>query len=88
MEAINCPEGTYTKKMDAKELSDCIKCPPGSYCEINAVTNVINIKTCVEGHYCAGGASSATGTGKCKIGHYCPTGTIFPIPCPPGFFCP
>lgn len=47
---------------------------------------------CLQGFFCQGGAtdpaplSSNTSlqNGPCPLGHYCPAGCIFPIPCPLG----
>lgn len=49
---------------------------------------------CSPGYFCDRGATDATprGTpvsplsGPCPLGHYCPEGTPFPIPCPAGTF--
>lgn len=46
---------------------------------------------CTAGHFCLSGAVSPTPedgvTGdRCHPGHYCPVGSSFPLPCPPGHF--
>ncbi|OQR95945.1 hypothetical protein THRCLA_22041 [Thraustotheca clavata] len=67
--------------------SDCserLPCPPGSYCRNNQV------QSCPPGVY---GNKSELSTphcsGLCPSGHYCPRGTIIPLPCgSPEVYCP
>lgn len=48
---------------------------------INSDSNTVygTVRKCVEG------AASGTGT-QCPAGHYCPTGSIVPVPCPIGTY--
>ena len=48
---------------------------------------------CTQGYYCSGGAITQNPTGEsygdvCPPGHYCPTGTHTPTPCPAGTYLP
>lgn len=42
-------------------------------------------------YYCTGGSEISTPTndhsgGLCPPGHYCPSGSVSPVPCPPGTY--
>ena len=84
-----CPDGTYRDKKRGKSSSDCFPCPPGKYCNTASGTDPRSSKSalpdCQDGFYCSGGASTQNQE-NCPAGHYCPTGTVFPVPCPEGQF--
>jgi len=91
-----CPPGTYGDKKGFIDISECIICKTGSYCleasststpcpkgtysNITGATSRNECLSCNPGKFCA-----ATGlikpTGTCVEGHYCPLGTVTPIPC-------
>jgi hypothetical protein len=63
----------------------------------------VSVSSCSPGHYCQDGVevacppgvfgadsmlSSAACSGVCQPGYYCPTGTVFPLLCPIGSYCP
>jgi len=73
-----CPQGT----------ANPLPCPPGSYCPSGTGDPLQSL--CPGGTYSGdtnAGGSGLTATGDCitcDVGHYCPVGSIFPLPCPPG----
>ncbi|XP_026534414.1 neurogenic locus notch homolog protein 4-like [Notechis scutatus] len=92
-----CPRGTYGPKAGAADESECESCPAGMYCSSPGLFQPTGL--CHEGYYCSKGAVSSTpirhrvdsaypltGNDICPRGHFCPPGTGFPMPCPPGSF--
>ena len=53
------------------------------YCEQLGLMSPEN--ACLAGYYCNGSAK-VRGQFPCPIGHYCPTGSAHPVPCPRGYF--
>jgi len=93
---IDCPAGTFNSDELAASPSDCLKCPPGKWCE-GGKQSFSGL--CDKGYVCTGGQATATPSGiflftdyadnrsgRCPIGHYCPTGSSFPVPCPAGTY--
>lgn len=96
-----CPEGTTEfggypcnlgQYQDNTGKAWCKTCPAGFYCDQSAMTTPI---LCEAGYYCKNGAYvqfpfnlDLTKGDICPKGHYCPAGSGFPIPCPPGYACP
>lgn len=89
---VDCPIGTFNHlKNGGSEATNCYDCLAGNYCSTagkNAVTGL-----CDAGYYCKTKAEKLTETtdrpgfaGPCPIGHYCPQGSVEPVPCPPGTF--
>lgn len=74
-----CPEGSPAP----------IPCDPGSYCLHDELGSTSGL--CLEGYYCNGSTivpnpvNDSTGD-ICPKGHYCPTGSTYPIACEPGEF--
>ena len=56
----------------------------GHYCPLNGT--VYSVRECISGYFCPGGViNPALNTSLvCTIGSYCPPGSDFPVPCPPG----
>ncbi|XP_028563977.2 uncharacterized protein LOC114585457 [Podarcis muralis] len=93
-----CPRGTNGPKAGAAEESDCQPCPAGMYCSSPGLSQPTGL--CHQGYYCTRGAVSPapmrqrvdsasfllTGNDICPPGHFCPSGTGYPVPCPPGSF--
>eukprot|EP00960_Hanusia_phi_P063233 765413-Hanusia_phi.AAC.1 len=76
-----CPSGS----------SSPLLCPAGKYCAYARAT--FPTGNCSAGYYCGALGNDVfqpshynQSTGICPPGTYCPSGTIFPIPCPPGTF--
>lgn len=75
-----------------------LPCPPGTFCLGGVATNStidwiqedtegqFAPQTCQEGTFCEFASSTASGTGKCYAGHYCPPGSDFPVHAPIGTF--
>lgn len=93
---LDCPAGTYNSQLYAQSQADCDQCPPGKYCEGGEQSYS---GLCDKGYVCTGGQSTATPSnvfyftdyaddksGPCPVGHYCPTGSSFPIPCTVGTY--
>ena len=91
-----CPAGTYNSFELAMSLTDCLDCPPGKYCTggEQSFTGL-----CTKGYVCTGKQSvpnpsnvftfadyDPLRSGPCPIGHYCPTGSSFPVPCAAGTY--
>lgn len=87
---VPCLVGTYSNTTGLTQSSQCTDCDYGKYC---GTTGLIEpTADCFAGFYCLQGATAgnnpttdATG-GPCPIGHYCPTGTSFPIGCASGTY--
>ena len=84
---LACPAGYFCNTTgigDAKQFP----CPVGSVCFTRAESPV----RCPAGSYRpmeGGGAQNLEDCWECSEGHYCPTvGTVTPIVCPSGRFCP
>ncbi|KAM4567238.1 uncharacterized protein PAE49_010636 isoform 2-T2 [Odontesthes bonariensis] len=87
--AFPCPAGTFSRQMGLSNKSDCELCPPGRYCSSSGLTAPTGL--CSPGYLCTQGSVSAqpedgpTGR-RCFAGSYCPQGTSYMVPCPPGTF--
>ncbi|MGH0137990.1 UNVERIFIED_CONTAM: hypothetical protein FKN15_065321 [Acipenser sinensis] len=84
-----CEEGTYSARPALGAGSECAPCVGGWYCAGTGLTEPTG--SCEAGFYCRERARSATPAdghtgGLCPIGSYCPAGSAFPLPCPPGTF--
>ncbi|XP_010632162.1 multiple epidermal growth factor-like domains protein 11 [Fukomys damarensis] len=91
-----CPRGTFGPKRGATAELDCEPCPAGMFCSSEGLPQPSGL--CHSAHYCTGGAISPTpikhqvevpglsGNDICPPGFFCPRGTGFPLPCPPGFY--
>jgi hypothetical protein len=88
--SCRCPTGTFSNTTANIQLSDCVSCTPGDYCDVPGLVQPAGL--CQKGFYCLGGASAAvqdttTSTGgPCTTGHYCGTGSSYPVPCPGGTY--
>ncbi|XP_072557730.1 uncharacterized protein [Paramormyrops kingsleyae] len=91
--ALPCPPGTVRADPGASSQEDCQPCPAGMFCALRG--QAMPTGPCQSGYYCSGGARSANSTGNsvtpagtdlCPPGHYCPTGSPHPVPCPPGSY--
>ncbi|XP_031989756.1 SCO-spondin-like isoform X5 [Corvus moneduloides] len=84
-----CPEGTFSDRQGLSGPSGCSPCARGSYCAAPGQTGPSG--PCEAGFYCQSRAltpwptDGVTGA-VCPAGSYCPPGSAFPIPCPPGTF--
>ncbi|KAJ7413425.1 hypothetical protein BTVI_43603 [Pitangus sulphuratus] len=95
-----CPKGTFGPRTGATRESDCEPCPAGMYCSAPGLSQPSGF--CYPGYHCAKGAISPApfkhrvessslalpGNDICPVGHFCPRGTGYPVPCPPGSFSP
>ncbi|TSQ58043.1 Sodium channel subunit beta-3 [Bagarius yarrelli] len=88
---IPCGPGTFSSVMGNSERDKCEPCPAGYFCQGLFEPS----GQCQEGYYCSSGSISpnttgykmnSTGNNLCPPGHYCPAGTGYPLPCPPGTF--
>lgn len=84
-----CKTGTYNPVMKANKEEFCLPCPPGRYCAGTGNSAVTG--PCDGGFLCLQGADGKNALTKkvgfaepCPVGHYCPEGTAFKRPCPPG----
>jgi len=91
---VSCLPGTYNPTPYATSISDCLNCPPGKYCAGKALDAPSG--DCLAGYFCKYGSSLEMPYtndpapyfrwGYCPEGSYCPAGTAYPTPCPPGTF--
>ena len=80
-----CPIGTYSNVSGLSELEDCQPCREGYYCDLLGLVHPSG--PCRAGFLCPQGTNTSAPTrGICPRGNYCPTGSILPLPCPPGSF--
>ncbi|XP_014845642.1 PREDICTED: uncharacterized protein LOC106919650 isoform X3 [Poecilia mexicana] len=85
-----CPIGTFNNQTGAHSLSACLPCPSGVYCSLRGAS--APHAPCLQGYFCQGGATVPTPessetflrNGLCPVGHYCPAGSLTPLPCPAG----
>lgn len=73
-----CPEGT----------SKQIPCPSGTYGIKTQATSLNDCIKCKAGTYSSSPGVTISSCQDCYPGTYCPNGTIYPIQCPPNFYCP
>ncbi|XP_038634722.1 multiple epidermal growth factor-like domains protein 11 [Scyliorhinus canicula] len=84
---LSCPVGHFGPVQGSGSEIDCPPCPPGLFCNTSGLA--FPAGKCSAGYYCMGKARRATPTdnvtgNRCPIGHFCPPGSIRPLPCPPG----
>ncbi|XP_032694159.1 neurogenic locus notch homolog protein 3-like [Lontra canadensis] len=91
-----CPRGTFGPRRGASAELDCELCPAGMFCSSEGLSQPSGL--CHAAYYCTGGAVSPTplrhkveapglsGNDICPPGFFCPRGTVFPVPCLPGFY--
>ncbi|KAG8568304.1 hypothetical protein GDO81_013953 [Engystomops pustulosus] len=87
---IPCPAGTFNPIKGALTFASCKRCPVGRYCRGEANSEPDGL--CSAGYYCEGEAVDNIPqksahfplNGPCPIGHFCPEGTLSPVPCPVG----
>ena len=87
---IPCPEGTFSNITGLTNVTQCQLCPEGKYCAVMGATTPSG--NCYSGYLCVSGALTPTPNdninGPCPTAFYCPHGTTYPIPCPPGTMSP
>ncbi|GKT33096.1 uncharacterized protein LOC105348209 isoform X2, partial [Aduncisulcus paluster] len=78
--ATLCPSGFYCPPACLEPIA----CAPGYFNDTAGMNNRADCRFCPEGYSCP--QPGMTTPDDCKIGHYCPTGTIRATdnPCPPG----
>jgi hypothetical protein len=86
-----CPAGTYNPLNRLQNITQCTQCDGGEYCPYPAMNETLG--QCSAGYYCKMGVNMAepngtnTGDGDiCPLGHYCPVGTVSPLPCLAGTY--
>ena len=86
---VDCPIGTFSSATGLMAVGECEDCPPGKMCTTTGITSTAGMTSCAAGYYCTRKVSvnpptDGTTGNTCPKGHYCGTGTISPVPCPPG----
>ena len=80
-EEIKCPEHTFNDQRQAEKVEHCKICPPGYDCSgEEGLTELTDSLKCLPGSYCEAGAGAV----PCSRGHFCPDGSGWQQPCPPG----
>ena len=94
-EALRCPPGTYSERVNLESPDECYPCQPGKYC---LGGNCRPDDDCDAGYVCTGEDTSPTPSetpfdfstplisGACPIGYYCEKGSRTPLPCPHGSY--
>ncbi|KAL8271281.1 hypothetical protein Esti_004796 [Eimeria stiedai] len=92
-ERQGCRKGTFNPLTGMQSAASCLSCSSGWACTEEGLS-APNTK-CAGGHYCTSGATTAApeeewseGGSFCTAGFICPEGSISPIPCPSGSYCP
>ncbi|KAM9299008.1 uncharacterized protein PAF06_016002 [Gastrophryne carolinensis] len=86
---LPCPAGSFQPRPGMSSPDSCLACPPGRFCRGEASSDISG--NCSAGFYCVLGAAvespvdGSTGS-LCPKGHYCPSGTSYPLPCENGFY--
>ena len=84
---VICPPTTYVSTPPFALLLSGTQCLPGQFCAGSSSPEPSG--DCDAGYYCTGGAEDSIGRnggGETPIGHYTPSGSAQPIPCPLGKF--
>ncbi|GCC23266.1 hypothetical protein chiPu_0001660 [Chiloscyllium punctatum] len=84
-DCIPCGGGQYCAGESLTQPTG--NCKAGFYCRERAVTAAplqSSCSTCLRGRYC--NQTGLVSPPFCIQGHYCPTGSILPIPCPVGYY--
>ncbi|XP_072885876.1 uncharacterized protein [Hemitrygon akajei] len=95
-----CAAGTYGPLPGAANEAGCLPCSPGMFCASSGLSNPSGL--CYPGYYCTGSAVTPTpskhwvnsdnatfsGNDICPMGHFCPEGSKYPLPCPAGTYSP
>ncbi|KAM8927608.1 uncharacterized protein RCH25_007839 [Pelodytes ibericus] len=88
-----CPPGTYNPELGLESLTSCRACDGGKFCSFQNATGVTG--DCWEGYYCTAESQLPNpelhrpgSAGPCPPGHFCPHGSLVPMPCPVGTFSP
>ncbi|KAK2153850.1 hypothetical protein LSH36_283g03036, partial [Paralvinella palmiformis] len=88
---VPCSVGTFGEREGLSHQDNCTICLAGKYCNGEGMVNVSGPIT--GGYFSRYGTTTATPMdddstvrGQCPKGHYCPTGSEEPIPCPPGTY--
>ena len=84
-----CPIGTFSNLTGLQLAIECTPCTAGSVCDKFGLAEPS--KLCGAGFFCVSGANQSAPfntqtSGICPKGHYCPPGTVLPLPCLPGTF--
>ena len=88
-EGVNCPRGTFNNQTGLASEDECTPCSPGFFCDAEGLSEPTG--PCLVGHFCSLHATYANPSNElfgdiCSSGHYCPTQTALPIPCPHGTY--
>ncbi|OAF70388.1 hypothetical protein A3Q56_01860 [Intoshia linei] len=84
---IKCPIGTIRYNIGARAITDCYPCAAGYFCDTLGLSTLTG--SCNKGYFCPSIDKTSTkepSAYKCPTGHYCPSKSAQPIPCPPGTF--
>jgi hypothetical protein len=80
-EMIACPVGYYCENEQTQ-----VPCRMGTYNQFPGGSNSSVCLPCPGASFCSEEAISDPSTWPCFAGHYCPEGTLEPIPCPGGTY--
>jgi hypothetical protein len=100
---VPCPEGTYSDAFALVTEQECRPCPSGYACNKKGILTFEGFD-CPTGSYCPGkaaevlcpsgtyrnatGATSYEDCETCPLGFYCKIGTVQPVICYDGTYCP
>jgi hypothetical protein len=82
---LACPPGTFNDLEYSESSAACVMCTPGFFCE--GERNDVPDGKCYGGFFCPGGDASPAPTNQtCRVGNFCPPGSVAEQPCLPGTF--
>ena len=79
-----CPVSTFSNSTGNEDISSCEDCTPGKICPIANLTEPL--EDCPVGFFCPRGIGEVDENNLCPPAHFCPEGSITPMPCPPGTY--
>jgi hypothetical protein len=78
-------KGTFNPNEGLSNVTECLPCAPGMHCSKKGLGLPSGV--CSPGFYCPPSQMSPTPELLiCPLGHFCPTNSSVPLPCPPGSF--
>lgn len=78
--AVACPDGTFSNQERAISVDYCLPCPPGWLCQGTGLTTASS--ECDFGFMCSDNLAATCST----TGHICPLGSHRPVICPSGYY--
>ncbi|XP_078539496.1 uncharacterized protein LOC144824222 [Lissotriton helveticus] len=82
-----CPVGTLNNATGGSTVESCVPCSSGFFCASAGLSTPTGV--CAAGFYCPANFSSISPMAfLCPKGHFCSSGSAYPVPCPIGQYQP